>query len=113
MTTFTGYGCAVISTAITSKLRRTAMSKITLPPKVKCWRCRGGRKIYFPVAPNCQLKEGVCPDCDDDGYRYVFDDLAQAATEAGYSWERLMESQPQGLAPTTVLLNAITDVNSR
>ena len=79
--------------------------EIDLPPKVKCWRCegKGWRQGVWGSEKEC--------DCDD-GERYVFDDLARAVNEAGYSWERLMDSQPKEFNPTTALLMAIEKFNN-
>lgn len=95
--------------------------EIKLPPKVKCWRCIEGQVtvVVGRILPGPDIPEDMegtpllgFESCDcDDGERYVFDDLARAVTEAGYSWERLIESQPQGIAPTAALLNAITKFN--
>lgn len=100
------------------------MPKITLPLQVKCWRCEGRGYVLKPYS-----REESLLDCDcDDGERYVFDDLAQAANEAGYFVKMYdygyfaialipKENEFDCVAyekapdPTTALLNAITKFN--
>ena len=52
--------------------------KIELPPKVKCWECDG--KGSVDVGGYKDINR--CPFCER-GERYVFDDLAAKAREAG------------------------------
>lgn len=101
---------------------------ITLPDKVKCWRCGGTGIITDGVhGTNC--------DCDD-GWRYVFDDLAAAVCEAGLFYEQKgpypnkdtnqyrteIVTEPrfrgwngvigEGSTPTAAILNAILKCNA-
>ena len=71
------------------------MPKITLPPKVKCWRCGGTGQIVV-IAGTIERKPDYPEDmvgiplrdfepCDcDDGERYVFDDVAAAIKKLLY-----------------------------
>jgi len=72
--------------------------KIVLPPKVKCWRCKGTGQIVV-IAGTIERKPDYPEDmvgiplrdfepCDcDDGWRYDFDDVAAAVANArlGYN----------------------------
>ena len=82
--------------------------KIVLPPKVKCWRCKGTGQIVV-IAGTIERKPDYPEDmvgiplrdfepCDcDDGWRYDFDAVAAAVAKAATLFYEQTGPHPTGV----------------